>query len=255
MPTLGDLRTLNLSDFGLDPKGRRVRLRRIGDTILAEWGAEASQQLRGTLRAYKAALQMEVIGEDTVRVSLPGDDVREDNRVAYLASLVEFGMGPGGIGTEGPYDLRKFLLQSGTRSIRYDKNGKPYLNVPFQRSGDDIKTLGSVQALEAAKRLQATVSKKEAGDWRTIWGERMPAGHAQKLRPHHAADPLQDMVKMRSTYTRRGYGVTQQTSGYRIWRRASWNAAAPKWMTPGVKARRIGDTVAGRVGRLVLESL
>jgi hypothetical protein len=250
MPRVDTLATLTLSDFGLDPTSRTARLRRVGDAILAAWSGQASQELNRTLGAYKRALQVRVLDEHTVRVSLPGDEAAANaHKVAQLARLVEFGMGPGGIGTEGPYDVRHHILKSGTRSLRYDKQGRPYLNVPFDHTGKSIEMMGGLRALGQAQRLEWTRSiQSNAGAWRTLWGGRLPAGLAPKLKEHHTTDPLAGMVRQGSTYS----GGQTKASGYRTWRRASWGAPSPKWMSSGVRAHRIGDKIAARLSEIVM---
>ena len=254
------LQTLTLSDFGLDPSSRKARLRRIGDVILAEWSAEASKQLNGTLSAYKQALSVEVIGDSRVRVSLPGEEV--EDKSAQIARIVEFGMGPGGIGTQGQYDVRRFLLQQGTQNLKLDKHGKPYVNVPFGHTLKSISEMAAAgntrAAANAASGLAGTTSStNDSGkSWSTLWGGRMAKNWAPKLAEHHSVDPLQGMVRMRSTYSKGKRGkIAKQTSGFRTWRRASWNADPRKWMSKGVKARRIGDQIAAKVPALVMEVL
>lgn len=247
------LATLTLADFGLDPVSRKARLFRIGNAVLNAWSDQASQELNRTLGAYKNALQMRELSEDTVRISLPGDEVQDTAfKVAQLARVVEFGMGPGGIGTEGPYDVRQYLLKSGTRSLRYDKDGKPYLNVPFDHTKASIELMGGLQAVRAAQRLTWTKSvQSQQGLVRTVWGGRMDAGMAPKLKEHHAVDPLAGMVRLGSTYS----GGKTKFSGFRTWRRATWSAEAPKWTSSGVHAHRIGDKIAARLGEILLEML
>jgi len=239
---------LSAAAFGLSPDDRKARMRRVAEIVLAEWSAEARQRLRSSLPSYLKSLAIREVTDTRAVVSLPGPGVGAG--VSQLARIVEFGMGPGGIGTEGPYDVRKYLLRASTRNIRWGKNG-PYLNVPFGVSSKAILAAGGRSALKRARELSATRSDHRAG--RTAWGSRLPAGLAPLAKPHHASDPLSGLVRRSSTYSKAG---GSQTSGYTTWRRASLNASSEKaWISKGVKARHLADIVNTRLPELLKEAL
>lgn len=238
---------LTLKDFGLDKEDRRARMLRAGEVIVAEWGAIAREHLNTTLAEYLRSISIREVSEDRVVVALPGDDAPDD--AAMIARIIEFGMGPGGIGTEGPYDVRKYLLRPSTRNIRWGKTG-PYVNVPFGVSAGEIEDYGGSQALKAARQLAGTTTDHRNA--KTLWGGRMPARMASKIRAHHTSDALAGMVRERSTYSEAGGAQ----STFKKFRRASLNAASSKaWISSGVKAHHFGQMVAKVLPDLLHEVL
>jgi len=227
---------------GIVPSGvsaRRAFLRTAAEAARAKWVEYAARTLHATRRDYVAALRVGYRG-DRVRVGLAED--------AKLANLVEQGMGPGGIGTYGPYDVRRFLLRGSTQNVRRTRGGKLYLHVPFRRMTAQIKALGGAQAMQAAQQLTATLT---APNTTTAWGSRLPAGMAPNLRPAptvlypgspwetvqhaHATDPLAGMVRMQKTYAK----ATQ--SFYMTWRTAS--EEGKPWVSKGVMPRWLQSLV------------
>ena len=232
---------ISLQGLGFDAAGRKARMQRIAHVILAEWSAEARGQLNTTRGAYLKALSIREVTENRAVVALP--DQNAPPKLAMLARLIEFGMGPGGIGTQGSYDVRKFLLQGGAKSK----------NVPFHFTMADIAALGGQLAAGQASRLTGTTTNA-AG--RSAWGDRLPPGLASKLSAHHVADPLEGLVRKVGSFSRGRHGPVTQTTGFQTWRKASWNSANPKaWISRGVKARRIGDKIASQIDRLVKTAL
>lgn len=236
--------------FGGRAPGKR-RMRMLGDILVSEWAASArAAGLRSTLRPYIQAIGIRRVTEDTVVVELPGSDV--DRRVAMLARMVEFGMGPGGIGSEGPYDVRAMLLRSSTRSIRYGKTG-PYVNVPFRMLTKRIGSLEGGAAMAAARGLAATRSSGR----RLVYGGRYQPGHnapTGRIRRNpntghaHRVHLLANMVRLESTYSRGPTGARRQST-YQTWRRASYSGQP--WISRGIKARRLGEKLRARVPDLV----
>lgn len=213
--------------------------------VLQEWQA-LSRDLKTTRAAYKAALQLRRVGEGWFRVSLPDETVdAAAPKVAMIARMIEFGMGPGGIGTSGPYDIRTFLLRETTRRVHHGKNGL-YVNVPFDHTAKGIRELGGSSALRQAQRLSGTSTIGGA----TSWGDRLPEGLAPKSQPHHSTDLLAGLVRLAAQYN----GAGSKTSGYRTWRRASWTAPAPKWTSKGIRARHYGDLVFARLPDLMKQA-
>lgn len=235
--------------FGLDARSRLARMRTIAHLVLAEWQAEVRATLRSSRAAYIKSLAIREVTETTATVDLAGAGV--GRAVAQLARMVEFGMGPGGIGTQGAYDIRTFVLRAGTRKLRFGKSG-PYVNVPFTRSPKEIKEMGGAGALRAARGLQATVANAAGG---TKWGGRLATGLASNLpngriKPHHVADALQGLVRLASTYSKNPEGTARvQTTGYRLFRRMAWSGQP--WMHPGIRAHRLAEKVVAKVPDLV----
>jgi len=246
-------RNLTPEAFGLSGRspGRR-RMRMLGDVLVSEWAASAREAgLRSTLRPYIQAIGIRSVTEDTVTVELPAANV--DRRVALLARMVEFGMGAGGIGSEGPYDVRAMLLRSSTRNIRYGKSG-PYVNVPFRMLAKRIRSLEGSAAMRAARNLAA--SRSMGG--RLVYGGRyQPGGNAPvgriRRNPNtgtpHRVHLLANMVRLESTYSRGPGGKARRQSTYQTWRRASFSGEP--WISRGIKGRRLAEKLRRRVPELV----
>lgn len=235
---------------GLDSRSRKARLHTAATIVLAAWQQEARGAFRSLRRAYLGSLTLGELTDTRATVELAGEGA--EGKAAQLARMGEFGMGPGGVGTVGRYDIRTFALKQGTRSLRWGRQG-PYLNVPFDRKPVEIKRMGGAAALRQARNLAATTSlPAEGGGARTRWGGRLPAGLAPKLREHHVADPLQGLVRLASSYSQGADGAARvQTTGYRLWRRMSW--AGQPWWHPGIAARRLGERVGAKVPELIRE--
>jgi hypothetical protein len=229
--------TLTPENFGLDKKSRKARMRIIGDLIVAEWKAAArASGLRSTLKPYINAIAIEELSENHVRVALPGRST-PGGKAAMLARMMEFGLGPGGIGTEGPFDMRAQILKAGTRKLRWGKNG-PYVNIPFKMDAAKIAGFGGRTAVKAASGLSASVSHSDLAGHRTAWGGKLGPQWAQKIKSHHKTNPLHGLYRFKSTYSKKGGGG----STFGTFRRMSW--AGQPWRHPGIKARRIGESVA-----------
>lgn len=224
-----------VGNLGLAPEQALQRSQMLADVTLAYWSSLARSGLRKTKQAYLTSLQVRDVSAKGFTCGLPAAP-----STSVLAHIVEQGMGPGGIGTQGPYDVRKFLLRASTRNIRMGKKGM-YLNVPFDHDKASITKMGGARAYRRAQRLKPTISTPQG----TMWGGRFPKGTIRKLQPHHAVDPLAGMVRLVSTYSLRGGKPVAQTSGYRTWRRASVNGKP--WMSKGVVARRYIDQVATKL--------
>lgn len=238
---------LTLSSFGLDSQGQRKRMRRIADIILAEWGATASEHMGATsLSAYKQSLDIIEVTDRSAVVALGAQTSRVSAKIAQLALMVEHGLGPGGIGTEGSFDLRTTILKGGTRSLRRGKKGA-YVHVPFRLSGAMIQALGGakLRRFVGSERFKHSI---QTGQERTVYGGKLGAGHAAKLKPEHATDPLHGLLKFGSRY---GGGKTR-TSGFGTFRTIS--EGGKEWRHPGIKARHVADKVRSRLAT-VLEGL
>lgn len=214
-------------------------LRRALLLVQADWRQRARRTLRGTRTAYI----------DAIRIA-PGDDTRGQVVLhGTVPNIVEQGMGAGGVGTEGPYDIRTFLLKEGTRSLR-GREGSYYVNVPFQH------TLGSAMALadagggdaeHVADRMRALEPTTSSGG-RTNWGgpgSRLQWGLMPKLQPHHATDPLHGMVKLVSSYA--AASASRQPT-FRTWRRISQRGKP--WISR-VKARNIAAEVVQNMPQIL----
>ena len=225
-----------LAAVGMDRQGKVNRMQRFGDALVAEWAATARRDgdMKSTLGPYVKAIAIRQVTEDSVTVELPAQ--RMTGKAATVVRMVEFGMGPGGIGTEGPYDVRKFLLSGAGGKTKIGKTG-PYKNVPFKIRSAEIKGMGGKSALEQAKGLTAT--RVRGGSWR---GGSLASGYAAIINNAntglpHKTDRLHGLRRMTN---KRG-----QTSRYITFRRASWSGNP--WMHRGVRARHLAERVRSKV--------
>lgn len=229
---------------GIDAPGRARMMRDLGDAIVSDWGAAAARELGRTAREYRRAIQIAKVTPAGVRIVLTG----------MLPNILEQGMGPGGVGTEGAYDQRQFVLKPGTRQLRRSKAGRLYVNVPFPWSVDAIRAAGGGAAVKAARALAPSRTRPGARfrppgsnlvnpedmEYGTSWGGRLPA------RPGVDRDPLAGLVRLEKVYSEATRGRPQ--SQYMTFRTMSEGGEA--WMTPGVRARRLAEGVIERIPEL-----
>lgn len=207
---------------------------RIQAAIQAEWAAEARQGLgrsAATVSKYIAGLQPSATSNAGVEL------------VGTFPNMFEQGLGPGGVGTEGAFDLRTTLLKATTRSIKHGKKGM-YLNVPFDMSEGAITAAGGKDAMKQARKLSPTWSFPNG---RTQWGGRLPPGLAEKAKPHHATDPLAGIVRREVAYSDAAAPGSQ--SGYRKWRTIS--EGGKPWIHPGFMASRIANRVMAKLDQII----
>lgn len=215
------------------PFGADVALR-VRSAIQAEWAAEARQGLgrsAATVAKYVAGLQPSTTSNAGVEL------------VGTFPNMFEQGLGPGGVGTEGAFDLRTTLLKATTRSIRFGRKGM-YLNVPFDMTEGAITAAGGREAMKQARQLQPTWSFPNG---RTQWGGRLPPGLAPKAQPHHATDPLAGIVRRETAYSQAAAPGSQST--YRKWRTIS--EGGKPWVHPGFLAARIADRVMAKLDTIL----
>ena len=202
---------------------------------MQEWKA-ASRGLGETRDDYRRAISVDTKTSGKLRFTLRG----------MVPNIVEQGMGPGGVGTYGAYDIRKFMKFS----------GKPYVNVMFRQK----KSSQSPAVQKKMGRLAISRSKvNPAGgpDRGFIYGRqttknigpRFPAGMAPVRRnpttgKKHSTDFLADMIRVRAAGTSPGSGTS-----YMTFRRISKNGKP--WISRGVRPRRFGAKVAKKLPGLI----
>ena len=225
------------------PTGPELKAR-IQMEMLAKW-TELSRGM-GVSSASEAKYVggLSAVDGPTARVELGG----------VFPNMLEQGMGPAGVGSDGAYDLRTFMLRPTTRNIRHGEKGM-FLNVPFEHSESSILGMGGRLALKAANALKPTISTPiGGGKFKTLWAKndadgfgRLPAGFAPKLKDHHATDPLASMVRLQADYSK----ATQST--FKTWRvLTEWGKP---WIHPGIRARKLGAEVAAAGADIVLAAL
>ena len=218
-----------------------------GTVIQNAWRNYASKELSGgrTKTEYLSNIQLDLNDPKKIVVRLVG----------FLPNMRERGMGPDGIGSQGPYDVRKFLLRPGTSKIKRAKAGHLYLHVPFDHSFSSMPSrvqsaVGSQSIGSALRAFAPSTSQPRTG---TTWGDRLPAGLVGKMREKdvrmrdhfgrytkfiqraHATDRYAGMVKMGKQYS------TANQSTHRTWRTTS--QAGKPWYSKGVRAAHIARKV------------
>ena len=123
---------------GLDDKGMRLRMRRLGGITLGLWKARASDVLNHSAADYIEGLRVTKTGPKGFTCALQPRSA--------LPFMVELGLGQGGIGTYtgSEYDMRPILFRS--KKTRPGKKGR-YLYVPFHKTQSQISRTGAPGAL------------------------------------------------------------------------------------------------------------
>lgn len=217
----------------------------LGALARTTWIQLASKHFPSSGRKYMTyvqAIQQPEILPGAVTVALVGKAAHD----------IEFG--------RESYDLRDVFLG---RNVPVKKHGEPgkgkyasskggyYRAIPFRHTGPEsagvlgapmgsqfAKAQGSQAALELgkwvysqAKQLRAT---KEGPNRTVKWGERLPAGLAPLLRPHHKSDIFKDLYKIQKRY---GPGGAVQTQ-YRTFRTISTRIRTG-WIMPATPGEQI----------------
>jgi hypothetical protein len=172
--------------------------------------------------------------------------------VGWLPNAIENGI--------DRYDMRDTLLGPGSRLTKISKDGTRYGSVPFRhgtpgsRGGAGVPmgrpygpSMGQESAAElgkdiykAAKGLEASRLFRNKGG--THWGERLPAGMAPRLAPHHKTDIHAGMVRVQHKYKK----STQ--SQYMTFRTIS-ERNPEGWFHPGIQARNLAGEVETWINR------
>lgn len=200
-------------------------------SIRARWVKEARANLgtsSNTVGQYVAGLIPHEGGVDLIGV---------------LPVMFERGMGPGGIGTEGSYDIRKFVLKEGTSNLKRGKNGM-YVNIPFSHTAGAILAAGGKGAQKAAKALKPY----RTGGYNRAKGQ-SPSEY--RLGDNFGAR-LKGLVRQEDTYSKGAAGVVKQ-SKYTTWRTMS--EGGNPWIHPGIRARRIANKVLAAMPQMIAKVL
>lgn len=199
----------------------------------AKWMALARQRLTSSKEDYVHGIQ-EVEAQPAVRII---------RLLGALPNWVEQGM--------SPFDLRDTLLSS--PRVHMSKDGHRYMSIPFrhgtpgsqggagtpmgrsyqERGGESRRADLGFQKADAralGKRIYDLAKKLKPGD-------RLPAGLAPLLAPHHTTDIYAGMSRVRH-----GYGRAVQ-SQYRTFRTISDRSDPAKWQHPGITARNLASEV------------
>ena len=210
---------------GLD--GSTKLMDAIERVVMQEWKAE-SRSLGKTRDVYRDNIVVSMKDPKKMQITLRG----------MVPNIVEQGMGPGGVGTYGSYDIRKF--------IKFGNPDHPnYVNVRFGHTGVSDGT-GAVA--KQVRKLAISRSKPpEIGGFiygkktKKNIGPRLAAGLAPiRKNPttgkQHSTDFLAGMIRSRSVDASARSG-----SQYSTFRRLSKNGKA--WISSGVRPRRYAKKV------------
>lgn len=236
------------------------RLRALAEQVLTTWKSEAAAALHTTAQDYINNLSIAEFEPKSFKVVLGGT----------VPNMMEQGMGPGGVGTTGRYDLRTFILKDGTRSLRRAKDGRLYVNIPFRhgmpalkehRLGARAKNLNATHTgdmwrppfsnLVDPKEQQVRVFHMNNGRKVSGYGGRLPAGSGAKRQWWWHSHHLAGLVRMQRTYSK----TTQ--SEYMTWRRIIQWSAQPgdaeqaKWFHPGIEPRKLAEKVMFRMDDMI----
>jgi hypothetical protein len=206
----------------------------IRSAIRAEWAATARSDLQVSARTTA----------EYIKALVPSDSSSAGVMlVGTFPNMFEQGLGPQGVGSEGPFDLRTTLLQPTTRSIKQGKKGL-YLHVPFERSAGFIASQGGPDAEYKFKTQKATISR----NGKTEWGGKLPPGLAPKAKPHHATDLLAGTYRNEGVYSKASKPGAASSTG-RAFRTIS--QAGKPWIHPGIKAANLATRVMRDLGTII----
>lgn len=156
-------------------------------------------------------------------------------------------------------DLKQMLTTS--NKVRVTKGGKKYLVIPFRHNtpGNDAHAASMPDHIYAAAKGLAPSgvsgkSTRTSGTGATVpkflysWGDRLPAGLAPKLKPHHATDIYAGMTKFN---TSSGGG---KSSGYMTFR-IMHEGQTDKWIVPAKAGLHIARDVADAMRKRFKDNL
>lgn len=253
-----DLRTI----VGLDLTSRERLLADIADAVFAAWSAAARSTLGASADRYLRGLTIEGPEGDVVSVSLEG----------IVPNILEQGMGPGGVGTTGTYDIRDFVLKPGTSRLRYGKGGPGaasgwYVNIPFRHSAEEIRTLGGQALLRRVRQLAPTASgpfgfrdrPENFVDPRhraflTVNAATGREGYGGRLQGPGVPDLLQGLVRFGKVYSEASRAGAAQGQAFAMtWRRMSRKKPPFQAWTVhgGIQARRIAEKIEGTIPQII----
>jgi len=245
-------------------------MRDIVDAARDHWIKLAGQHFHTTKTEYINGIQpVDWQSMDTAVISLVG----------MLPNLLEKGM--------GAKDMHDTLLGPnvptvplGQKGKHQNKDGGYYRAIPFRHRTPGAGAHGAPmgKALEkllgpglakqfgkdiynAAKKLAPSLSDPYTG--KTAWGERLDAPQVPKLKPYHATNPYQGMVKLQKTYGAHIDILNKPQSQYMTFRTISVDGqgnptGSSPWIrpaTPGANlAHEVADYVSTRLAPMAFQA-
>lgn len=249
---------IDASTFGLHSKGRRKRMGRAAALIVNTWKSLAAKELRSTLDAYSKSIQIAVCTDNEVVVELPGPGVK--GRSAMLARIQEFGLGAGGIGTTGFFDIRAAILRKGAKISK--TTNQPYRIISFDRSiealkqepgGLDANDVFNTSNAKGERIFDTGMATTDKGHGKTAWGASVPPHLGQKLKPFHAGTSVGGGYMMAAESGSSGRIERTRFSTFRTVSLAG-SAHREAWKT-SIQAKKIGEKVQAAVRETLLRIL
>jgi len=244
-------RRINLAQvLGVSKNGGWDRSDAAALVVQNEWKRLAQKHLHAssdTISSYIRSISIRKQG-GRVFVELADPPPDRNGRRGALPNMMEQGLGPGGVGTEGAFDIRINVLKA-----------KQSAAIPFDHTMESIKSLAmggaamnmsrAENVLSEVKGLLARHTERMEGSSRaatTDKGERLGAGHVPK-RPGHVTDLLHGLVVHRKTHT----DDNPDAGGpvFSTFRTISWKSKP--WIHPGITARRIAGRVMNAMPRIM----
>lgn len=229
------LESLRSEIFGATFPQRAARLDLIKRLVASRWQLEATRRIRTHIAAYLASIASETT-ENSVIISLPR---KNSGRASFLARMMEFGFGPGGIGTYtgGKYDMR-LLGEKLLSRKKKSRTGK--VIIPFSHSKKTASTNIGSDVDKLFKRIagEGQLLSIRESKIKTTWGAKLPSGIGKKLKPHHATTLESGMVKSGVRDSRSGKEIA---TGYTTFRTVPEGKKKNplSWMSKGIEPRDI----------------
>ena len=222
----------------------RMVMNQIANAAHAKWVQLAADGLQSSRTDYIQGIQPVVLKDKTATIQLVGT----------LPTMIE-------LGWEGGF-LHETLLDEEFRGVRISQDGSRYRAIPFRHKAPTSghqggQPMGS-QFIQKAKSMaapHATVAdavklgkKVHRAAKKLQPGQRLKAGLAPKLRPHHTTDIFAGM-KVNKQPVGAGKAVSGHQRTYTTFRTIS-DAVPDKWFHPGIAPRDYAEDVAEHVGKI-----
>lgn len=229
----------------------------IGEAIQGWWIADMkkSDLSPRVKQAYANSVRFWVDRQNwkvTIGFPSPEGGTSQDDMWALMHEL---GFGPAGIDSEGPYDMRRYML-NGKLQVHTAKKGGTYVNVPMNKSAKWVQGWAKSENVMPKRTVAEELARAKknprfyaAGDDGAMRAQNK--GHVyslkdsvKKLKAQHASDPFHRMVAVAGGYS--AHPATGQprveVSAFRMWR-VMWLNRSDNWIHPGIPAKRIKDGV------------
>ena len=219
-----------MAEFSLDGNDAnnmaKMVLNDVTQLILRNWMAFARKELRSTRLEYTRSLRIIEKGQFTNQIVLMGK----------LPNMVEQGV--------SAFDMKIGLLNS--PKVKYTKNGKPYITVPFRwgvpTTSGDAGVFSGILPLPVYK----AVKNKQVKSGGAKTGGRIHIPSPYDVRKTRKAVGNFPSYQHKNSLFSGMKGITGQyeksnQSQYKTFRRVSLNSAKNSWIHSGIKARKLAE--------------